>query len=266
MRPLARQFFPSRTGSGSATPAVPYGGTVPESRTKVGCCGFPASRGSYYALFPVVEIQQTFYEPPRPGTARRWREEAPAGFEFTLKAWQLVTHEATSPTYRRLKTPLSDRERGEVGAFRWTDVVRRAWDRTHEIARLLGADKIVFQCPASFEPTSVNHDRLRRFFRSIEREGLVCLWEPRGAWRASEVRALCEELDLVHCVDPFEAEPVTAGLRYFRLHGIGGYRYRYTDADLDRLAGLAGGDEAAYVMFNNASMLEDARRFLARLA
>lgn len=239
---------------------------MPDPRVRIGCCGFPVSRTTYYTLFPVVEIQQSFYEPPRPDTARRWREEAPAGFEFTLKAWQLVTHEAASPTYRRLRTRLSDRERREAGSFRWTGIVRRAWDRTLEIARLLGAGKVVFQCPASFEPTAANRDRLRRFFQSVEREGLVCVWEPRGSWQPADVRALCEELGLVHCVDPFKAEPLTPGLRYFRLHGIGGYRYRFTDDDLEKLSGLAGGDEAAYVMFNNASMLEDARRLLARLA
>lgn len=237
---------------------------VPDPRIRIGCCGFASSRERYYGLFPVVEIQQTFYEPPRPDTARRWREEAPASFEFTLKAWQLVTHEAASPTYRRLRTRLTERERGEAGSFRWTDVVRRAWDRTLEIARLLGAGKVVFQCPASFGPTHENRERLRRFFRSIERQGLICIWEPRGSWQPSDVRALCEELELVHCVDPFQAEPVTAGLRYFRLHGIGGYRYRYTDSDLEKLAGLARGEEALYFMFNNASMLEDARRFLSR--
>jgi uncharacterized protein YecE (DUF72 family) len=237
-----------------------------ELHPKVGCCGFPTSRARYYSLFPVVEVQQTFYEPPRPETARRWREQAPAGFEFALKAWQLVTHEGTSPTYRRLKTSLSPRERSEAGSFRPTPIVFRAWDRTLEIATILEARKIVFQCPASFEPTEENRDRMRRFFRSIERKGIVCIWEPRGAWQPREIRALSEELDLVHCVDPFRAEPVTTGLRYFRLHGIGGYRYRYTDRDLDSLAARLPPGTETWVLFNNASMFEDARRFLARLA
>jgi uncharacterized protein YecE (DUF72 family) len=62
---------------------------------KVGCCGFAGSQGRCFRDFRLVEVQQTFYEPPRVTTAERWRAKAPADFEFTLKAWQLITHEAT---------------------------------------------------------------------------------------------------------------------------------------------------------------------------
>jgi uncharacterized protein YecE (DUF72 family) len=70
--------------------------------------------------FPVVEVQHTFYEPPAEAVLARWRTQAPASFEFTIKAWQVVTHESNSPTYRRLKRPLPDSARGQVGAFRTT--------------------------------------------------------------------------------------------------------------------------------------------------
>ena len=46
----------------------------------------------YFETFPLVEVQQTFYEPPAPRTLLRWREQAPDSFEFTMKAWQLITH------------------------------------------------------------------------------------------------------------------------------------------------------------------------------
>lgn len=32
---------------------------------KIGCCGFPVGRRQYAACFSVVEVQQTFYQPPR---------------------------------------------------------------------------------------------------------------------------------------------------------------------------------------------------------
>src|SRR6185503_19103411 len=47
--------------------------------------------------FPVVEVQQTFYDPPPIGTLEKWRRQAPAGFEFTMKAWQVITHLGESP-------------------------------------------------------------------------------------------------------------------------------------------------------------------------
>jgi uncharacterized protein YecE (DUF72 family) len=94
-------------------------------QAKVGCCGFPMARAEYYRRFPVVEIQQTFYDLPRIQTAERWRREAlirrsrngRADFEFTMKAWQLITHEPSSPTYRRLRKVIPEEEKGLYGSF-----------------------------------------------------------------------------------------------------------------------------------------------------
>lgn len=231
----------------------------------VGCCGFPVSRARYFREFSVVEVQQTFYEPPMVSTARRWRQEAPAGFEFTMKAWQLITHEASSPTYRRLRKKPSAAVLHNCGSFKPTDAVMDAWRRTDEIRRALEARVVVFQCPASFAPTARNKDNLRAFFRAIERENLVCVWEPRGSWQVAEIRALCQELDLVHCVDPFKASQAFGDIAYWRLHGIGGYSYRYSDENLRALAEMLAG-RRGYCMFNNAAMYDDATRLLAALA
>ena len=70
---------------------------------KVGCCGFSMAQQDYFQRYHLIEIQQTFYQPPQLRTAEKWRASAPRQFEFTLKAWQLITHEPSSPTYRRLK-------------------------------------------------------------------------------------------------------------------------------------------------------------------
>ena len=88
---------------------------------RIGLCGFTMAFADYVREFAVVEVQQTFYEPPRDATLVRWRRQAPPGFEFTLKAWQLITHEASSPTYRRLRRPLSAGQRRECGSFRSID-------------------------------------------------------------------------------------------------------------------------------------------------
>src|SRR5918911_1825689 len=95
---------------------------------RIGCCGFRSSRESYYASLTAVEVQNTFYQPPQLLTLRRWRGEAPGGFEFTIKAWQLITHESRSPTFKRLKRGLSEGEKEEAGAFRPTPIVRQAWE------------------------------------------------------------------------------------------------------------------------------------------
>jgi uncharacterized protein YecE (DUF72 family) len=235
---------------------------------KVGCCGFPMARAEYYARFPVVEIQQTFYNLPRVATAARWRQETQVGplwngradFEFTMKAWQLITHEPSSPTYRRLRKPLAESERDLYGSFRPTDQVLRAWSETAAVARAMGASVIVFQCPPRFTPTPAHVENLRKFFTTIDRAGLVAAWEPRGDWPPDLIRRLCSDLNLVHVVDPLKQLPQSEGLRYFRLHGVTGYRYLHTDQDLEAVAEQCVGEVPTYVLFNNVFTAEDALR------
>ncbi|HEY8583471.1 MAG TPA: DUF72 domain-containing protein [Capillimicrobium sp.] len=230
---------------------------------RLGLCGFTIGAAEYFRRFRVVEVQQTFYHPPQDATLVRWRRQAPPGFEFTLKAWQLVTHDASSPTYRRLRRPLDAADRELVGSFRLTPPVLRAWGRTLECVRLLGATAILLQCPRSFRPTDENVARLTAFCREVSRpEGVRLVWEPRGPWPAELVGDLCRELDLVHAVDPFVSETVTPGRAYFRLHGVTGARHVYTDDELRRLlAMLPGQAQEAYVLFNNIPRVIDAERF-----
>ena len=237
---------------------------------KTGCCGFPLALSRYAQVFSLVEVQQTFYQPPLPRTLERWRAKAGPMFEFTLKAWQLITHEASSPTYRRLREKLTEKERREAGAFRLNTTVMRAWELTLVCARILNARVILFQAPPRFGPTEANRSNLQAFFREIRRaarsgeraEETTFVWEPRGEWKPDEVKDLCRELNLVHGVDPFKQKPMTSGLGYFRLHGRTGYRYAYSDPDLQELLEVARAYEPCYVLFNNVSMLEDARRFV----
>jgi len=237
----------------------------------VGCCGWPEGRARYFEHFAAVELQDTFYQPPSAELAAKWRREAPAGFEFSMKAWQLITHAASSPTYRRLKTPVPEGKRDAYGRFRATEEVRAAWQHTLAVARALRAPVIVFQCPASLEPNEENIANLRSFFRRIEREDRLAAWEPRGRWPADLIGRICADLDLVHCVDPFQAEPLYGRALYFRLHGRGGYRYRYSDEELRQLGEVVRRHQAAqrrpaWVMFNNVYMKDDALRFQALIS
>ena len=250
----------------SSAEPLPRGVALTEVR--VGLCGFTMAFDDYVREYGLVEVQQTFYEPPRESTMRRWRAEAPDDFEFTIKAWQLVTHDASSPTYRRLRTPLTATDLASAGGFRTTPVVLGAWRRSVECARLLRATAILLQCPASFRPTGENVERLRAFFGTVERpDGIRLLWEPRGPWPAELVRGLCEELRLVHVVDPFASTTVTPDETYLRLHGTTGARHVYTDDELERLVDVIprAAPSPAYVLFNNLPRVEDARRFAATI-
>src|SRR5919206_5088471 len=228
---------------------------------RIGCCGFRSSRESYYEVLDSVEVQHTFYQPPQVSTLERWREEAPWRFEFAVKAWQLITHTSSSPTYRRLKRKLTDEEREGAGSFRPSGIVREAWEVTRECASALRARAILFQCPASFRPNAENVENMRAFFRSAERGRLTFCWEPRGGWPRALVKELCDELDLWHVVDPFKERTVTPRRCYFRLHGRRGWRYKYEEAELEELRSMLPKSARSYVFFNNVEMRDDARRF-----
>jgi uncharacterized protein YecE (DUF72 family) len=85
-------------------------GTQPEIR--IGTCGwsYPTGKGSwsgifyptgrsrldelaYYSqFFDAVEVNSTFYSPPRPQTAKGWASKTPSNFLFSIKVWQKFTH------------------------------------------------------------------------------------------------------------------------------------------------------------------------------
>src|SRR5436190_17044200 len=104
---------------------------------QIGTCGFHSTKQEYSQIFSAVEVQQTFYQPPQIKTLEKWRALVPPDFEFTIKVWQLITHEAKSPTYKRLKSKLTDEEKTNTGYFKPTAIVKEAWETTLLCAKAL---------------------------------------------------------------------------------------------------------------------------------
>jgi len=234
---------------------------------RIGCCGFPISRKVYYQHFSIVELQNIFYQLPRLSTAQKWRDQAPSEFLFCMKAWQVITHPASSPTYRRLKkSPITIDE--QVGMFQPTTSVFRAWELTREIALAINAFAVVFQCPPHFGQTHQHIQNLKRFFGSIQPQPFQLVLEFRSAWDTATVAQLCEELRLIHGVDPFKEKPAAGDIYYFRLHGSPPgphmYKYQYSTNDLLWLKHQitsSWSDKPICCFFNNTTMWEDAQRF-----
>ena len=252
---------------------------------RAGVCGFCLPQSELFRRFKLLEVQQTFYWPPQLKTVERWRRTAPDDFEFTVKAFQAITHGPSSPTYRRTK--FTTDERSQCGGFCDTPVVRIAWMTTLELATALEARVVVFQCPPSFEASETNVRQMRRFFEWAERGWLRFAWEPRHeTWTSELIQELCAALDLIHVVDPLEkadvhsltggsvaaatSTPATLNAfgkrRYLRLHGkaLGRFRYDYNRpysddelADIKRLCEPG----PTYCLFNNKQMAIDAARF-----
>jgi uncharacterized protein YecE (DUF72 family) len=65
------------------------------------------------------------------------------------------------------------------------------------------------------------------------------------------VSSLCDELALIHAVDPFLRPSLTPAHLYWRLHGSGSHYASYSDAEMARLREWLGEQQSAHVMFNN---------------
>ena len=107
------------------------------SPLRIGVCGFCLPQAELFRSFRLLEVQQTFYWPPQLKTVERWRRTAPSDFEFTLKAFQAITHTYNHRTYRKVR--FSADELAQCGGFRDTQVVRDAWELTRTLAEALDA-------------------------------------------------------------------------------------------------------------------------------
>jgi len=239
------------------------------TKIKVGCCGWSCAHERYYQQFQTIELQSTFYKLPKLETAVKWREQAPRGFCFNLKAWQALTHRPTSPTWRRSGLKPEELARKRYGWLRPTRDNFDAWRRTGEIADALGARVCVIQCPPSFKCTPENIKNMQKFFAKIKRGKLALAWEPRGDWKEhpDKITQLCEELELIHVVDLMRREPLSKHpIAYVRLHGLNpreyDYNYKYSSAELKQLVSkarkLARKHRETYILFNNYSMYQNA--------
>ena len=237
----------------------------------IGCCGFPIEKEQYYHEFDCIEINITFYQLPQIATAEKWRLAAKKqnqAFEFIIKAWQIITHPPGSFTYRRLKEKIGLRE--NYGFFKDTNEVLTAWQRTRDFALKLGCKKILFQCPPSFKPEEKYLSNLYGFFHRIDKDhtNFDFILEVRGAeWHEKIIQKVCQELNLIHCVDPLYQTSYYGDYRYYRLHGlhIGNrldYDYTFSDRELGQVLSQCD-QKLNYVMFNNSTMYNDALRLRA---
>jgi uncharacterized protein YecE (DUF72 family) len=66
----------------------------------------PEKRLAHYATrYPLVEVDSTYYSPPAESNAALWAERTPAGFQFNIKAFSLLTGHPTkvSAIYKDLR-------------------------------------------------------------------------------------------------------------------------------------------------------------------
>jgi uncharacterized protein YecE (DUF72 family) len=153
---------------------------------------------TYAAVFDTVEINNSFYRLPSLATFTAWREQAPPGFLYAVKASRFLTH------MKKLKDP--------------EEPVRRFFERATQLGPTLGP--ALYQLPPHWQ---VNRERFAHFLAALP-PGYVHVVEFRDAsWLIEEVFVLLEQHQVVHCLH--DMPPLTIPLRltaptvYVRFHG-----------------------------------------------
>lgn len=154
--------------------------------------------GHYATLLKSVEINATFYRPPRPEMLEGWAARTPDDFLFAVKGWRAISH------YRRLA------------------------DCDELVARFLAGLKplgnkrgpVLFQLPPNFAP---DPERLAAFLALLPKRGRVAIEFRDPRWHRDDIYELLESRKVAFCL--FELGKLvsprvaTADFVYLRLHG-----------------------------------------------
>ncbi|UCC48455.1 MAG: DUF72 domain-containing protein [Gemmatimonadota bacterium] len=191
----------------------------------------------YSRQFSTAEINNSFYQLPKPETWAKWRETVPSDFLFSVKAHRLITHQ------KKLKDGS-----GYLENFL-------------EHASLLGdrLGPVLFQLPGTWH---ANPARLAGFVERLPQTGARYVFEFRHeSWLAGGILDVLRSRNIAFCCFdmPGLSWPVlaTADFAYMRFHGAGQVKYagRYHKNTLKRwarvLRELTQTVDELFVYFNN---------------
>ena len=191
---------------------------------------------AHYALtFDTVEINNTFYRLPPPETFAKWRDQAPAGFLYAVKASRFLTH------MKKLKDP--------------ADPLVRFFGRARHLGPHLGP--VLYQLPPRWP---VDLPRFEHFLRSLPAQYQHAIEFREPSWYDDRVFAMMEQHRVALCLHDMHGS-ATGRTRvgpfvYVRFHfGTSKYGGRYDDDRLDDwadwLASQIREGFSAYAYFNN---------------
>jgi uncharacterized protein YecE (DUF72 family) len=166
----------------------------------------------YASVFGTVELNTSFYRLPKPDTFTKWRDQAPEGFRYAVKAPRFITH------MKKLKE--------------CAEPVEEFLTRARNLGGTIGP--ILYQLPPRW---AFNRERLEEFMALLPPD-LIHVFEFREkSWITEEVLALLDARGIAFCVHdmPGSATPRWASgpIAYIRFHGgEGKYWGRYSDEGL----------------------------------
>lgn len=166
----------------------------------------------YSATFSTVELNTSFYHLPKRETFDKWRDQAPPGFRYAVKAPRFITH------MKKLKES--------------AEPVEEFIGRARGLGPTIGP--ILYQLPPKW---LCNRERLEEFIALLPPD-LTHVFEFREkSWINEEVLALLDGRHVSFCVHdmPGSATPRWAAgpIAYIRFHGgEGKYWGRYSEEGL----------------------------------
>jgi uncharacterized protein YecE (DUF72 family) len=178
----------------------------------------------YARTFDTVEINNSFYRWPEAEMFARWREQAPKGFVYAVKASRFLTH------MKKLKDP--------------QEPLVRTFDNVRELGSRLGP--VLYQLPPRWP---VNVARFEEFLQTLRGLGdghratgryhVVEFREP--SWYTEEIYALLQKYKVALCVHDMHGSATgrmaIGPFIYVRFHfGTQKYGGRYEDERLDEWA------------------------------
>jgi len=152
----------------------------------------------YYATqLNAVEVNFTFRQLVKETTAQKWIAETPAGFRFSVKAHQVITH------IKRLK--------------KTEDFIPRFLSTIEPLAQAGKLGPVLFQLPPNLKADA----KLLEEFLAVLPRGVVSAFEFRHAsWFTDEIFALLKSCNRALCVAETEErvtpDVVTADFCYYR--------------------------------------------------
>lgn len=170
----------------------------------------------YAEVFDTVELDTTFYHPPKPTIVRSWARHTPEHFRFTAKVPQRITHEA------RLASM----------AEHLAEFVRALEPLGPRLGPLL------VQLPAAFvrEPGAVGV--LDRFLAAAPKEARFAVEFRHASWNHAETRSLLEARNACWAWTDWRELPrvdvVTADFLYLRWLGDRREIERFGEVQRDR--------------------------------
>lgn len=217
--------------------------------------GMPQKRWfEFYAgHFDTVEINNSFYRLPTAETFAKWREQAPPGFCYAVKANRFLTQ---AKKLKDCAEPLA----------RMMAPLRALGDR-------LGP--ILYQLPPRFR---INLERLAEFLALVPADAANVFEFRDASWYVPETYALLAGHGASLCLHDMPGsatERIAAGpVAYVRFHGAGGkYWGRYGDEMLlswaEWMVAQARNGRPVWAYFNNdidAHAIDDARTLKAMVA